>query len=847
MYQHTKDGVITLSKPKSKGIKQLHVISRGIPDNYECDKTSFLENEAFRDHASFFMNNITMNNALHKQAKNNPIPDLVEDESWEFQGQSDAYDILVDESQRPQWVTVHSIDAHKIFTKDWLEQKIAEALHAEQNATYTGVKAHIKLKPGAKNLLKNSKPIVQSPELVGFMRQHLDDMINLGQIEEVHEVTGNASPTFLVKKPGKKDYNSYKAWRMVVNMKDPNLHTIRDPYPLPLIKAIFQDIATWGDKYFAKMDMTNGFSQMPLAEEDRWITTFTTPHGLFRYKVLPMGACNSPSIFQRENDRILADAQKEGRCKHVKIYVDDIFVGGRSLEELLKNVEEVIAEFLRHGRTMNFSKSEFGLTKATFLGFTLAADGSVSVDEDVFDVVSRKLKDILSSSQLIADPKKKAQSLLGTLNYFREFVFNFSHKVEFINAFLRKGNDSPWTQKEDDRVGEILIELQNSGRIRPIDVNKKVIVQCDASGHGIAYIALQTDENGHYLICDMNSASLTKGQREYCASYREAIALAFAVEYLRLKIMPEKIHAYTDNSALIHIFGKTVENKPILKIAEFLDQQGITLTHIKGSENGGSDSLSRIHLAFINSGWRLIPDAELASYAPLPSLSKPYLSRIRIPAAAELVLLLFSGGDASKIRQMVNDMKTRWMLATAQLVEGLNLLQQAVRTNAVLTRDEALSMTLGNTRTQYTKDLYKFILDNKDEFPNIKTKLELDNPGRKQATIIPIGLAHHLLNLLKSLQTIHDSAKTGHIKDWGTQIKTDVKEFQHPPMTFADAVKSVNSMKDASVSCIHTKYDGKAKQPNDTTQATLNKVLDCLLRGWINKSTREIIKTWLRC
>lgn len=592
MSQHTDKGTITLSQPKRDNIKQIHILSQEKPSPFGLLETSELENQAFRDFETFEFNNITLlaQEPLHKQAKNNPIPDLVEDESWKFHGQSDAYDIVTDDSQKPQWITIHSIDASRIFTKDWLETKIAESSYAEKHAKYTGVQANIKLKPGARELLKNSKPITQSPELVQYMKQHLDDMINLGQIEEVTEVMGNACPAFPVKKPGKKDYSNYKAWRMVVNLQDANQYTIRDAHPLPLIKAIFQEIATWKDSYFAKLDMTNGFSQMPLAEEDRWVTTFTTPHGLYRYKVLPMGACNSPSIFQRENDRILLEAQKQGRCLHVKIYVEDIFVGGRTLEELMTNVEEVIEEFLKHGRTMNFSKSEFGLTKATFLGFTLSADGSVSVDEDVFDTVSRKLTDILASSMMQQDCKKKAQSLLGTLNYFREFIFNFAHKIEFVNAFLRKGNTKPWTQKEDDRVHEIIIELQNSGRIRPINTQEKLIVQCDASAFGIAYIALQTDENGHYVICDMNSASLTKGQRDYCASYREAVALAFAVEHLRYKIQPEKIHAYTDNSALVFIFGKTVENKPILKIAEFLDQQGITLTHIKGSDNGGSDA-----------------------------------------------------------------------------------------------------------------------------------------------------------------------------------------------------------------------------------------------------------------
>ena len=126
--------------------------------------------------------------------------------------------------------------------------------------------------------------------------------------------------------------------------------------------------------------------------------------------------------------------------------MDDIFVGGKTLLELLTNVEEVNELFLKHGRTMNFKKSEFGLTQATLLGFTLSANGAVSVDEDVFDTVSRKMNDILASTHLQNDVKKKSQSILGTLNYFREFIYNFAHKVEFINAFLRKNNAAAWTE-----------------------------------------------------------------------------------------------------------------------------------------------------------------------------------------------------------------------------------------------------------------------------------------------------------------------------------------------------------------------------------------------------------------
>ena len=312
-------------------------------------------------------------------------------------------------------------------------------------------------------------------------------MIRLGQIEQVEEVTGNSCPAFLVKKPGKKDYNDPEFWRLVVNFKEPNKHTIRDTYQLPLIKVIFRDTAAWKDKVFAKLDMTNGFSQMPLSKEDRWVTTFNTPHGLYQYRVLPMGAYNSPATFQRENDRILKIAQSQDKCRHVKIYIDDIFVGGKNLADLMQNVEEVIQLYLEHGRTMNYRKSEFGLIKATFLGFTLSADGSVLVEEDVLETLTRKLKDILASTMLETDPKKKAQSILGTLNYFREFIYNFSEKVAFITAFLKKTNeDAKWTTKEEDKLTKIVMELRNSGRILPIVPNLDFIVQYDASGIGIA-------------------------------------------------------------------------------------------------------------------------------------------------------------------------------------------------------------------------------------------------------------------------------------------------------------------------------------------------------------------------
>lgn len=184
------------------------------------------------------------------------------------------------------------------------------------------------------------------------------------------------------------------------------------------------------------------------------------------------------------------------------------------------------------------------------------------------------------------------------------------------------------------------------------------------------------------------------------------------------------------------------------------------------------------------------------------------------------------------------------MLATAQVVEGINLLQQAVRSNAILTRDEAIGIIFGNLRTQYTKQLFQTIKEQKDKFPNTQIELKGNVSKERSAPIVPIALAHHITNILNNLQTILETSKTGHIKDWGVQIRTNVKDFEHPQINIKPIAKSTDSKK---ITCLHVKYDGKAKQPNDPiNKRTQIFVCDKLTRGWINDPAQNVMKQWFK-
>uniref|UniRef100_A0ABD2XH53 Reverse transcriptase domain-containing protein n=1 Tax=Trichogramma kaykai TaxID=54128 RepID=A0ABD2XH53_9HYME len=103
------------------------------------------------------------------------------------------------------------------------------------------------------------------------------------------------SNIFLVPKPA--DKNGKKRYRLVVDFRALNEKTIPDRYPLPNILDIIDQVG--GAKYFSTLDLSNGFYQVLLKEEDRHKTAFSTEFGLFHFKKLPMGCSNAPATFQR--------------------------------------------------------------------------------------------------------------------------------------------------------------------------------------------------------------------------------------------------------------------------------------------------------------------------------------------------------------------------------------------------------------------------------------------------------------------------------------------------------------------------------------------------------------------
>jgi len=73
-----------------------------------------------------------------------------------------------------------------------------------------------------------------------------------------------------------------------------------DAYPMPRIDDLIDGLGQ--AKFITTLDLTKGYWQMPVAEEDRRKTAFTTLIGLFQFRVIPFGPSGAPTSFQRMID-----------------------------------------------------------------------------------------------------------------------------------------------------------------------------------------------------------------------------------------------------------------------------------------------------------------------------------------------------------------------------------------------------------------------------------------------------------------------------------------------------------------------------------------------------------------
>lgn len=165
------------------------------------------------------------------------------------------------------------------------------------------------------------------------------------------------------------------------------------------------------------MDLTSGFYNIAMAEEDKKVTAFTTPMGLYEFNRLPHGLCNSPASFMRCMMSVFGDQN----FLTLLCYLDDLLVYAPNEAEALRRLEMVFSRLQAHRLKLAPRKCELPRRSVRFLGHVVD-DNGVATDPDKVKAIASLTERDLMMENGVTPSQKWIKSFLGMVMYYQQFI-----------------------------------------------------------------------------------------------------------------------------------------------------------------------------------------------------------------------------------------------------------------------------------------------------------------------------------------------------------------------------------------------------------------------------------------
>ncbi|GBG67272.1 hypothetical protein CBR_g88561 [Chara braunii] len=305
-------------------------------------------------------------------------------------------------------------------------------------------------------------------EELEVLRAQLDDLLAKGWICPSSSPYG--APVLFVRKKN-------KDLRLCIDYRKLNAQTVKNARPLPRIDNLLERLG--GAKYFSKLDLKSGYHQVSIQPNDRYKTAFKTRYGHFEWVVMPFGLTNALTTFQ-------AAMTNEFRAmldRFVLVYLDDILVYSRTLEDHLGHLRRVLETLRRAKYKANRDKCEFVRQELEYLGHFVTPEG-ISPLSDKIQAVQEWLE-----SRNVTD----VRSFLGLTGYYQRFIKGYSMIAAHLNKL--QCEDRPFDFGEEARGSFLALKaaLLSAEVLRIYDPLTLTRVTTDASGYGIGAVLEQHD------------------------------------------------------------------------------------------------------------------------------------------------------------------------------------------------------------------------------------------------------------------------------------------------------------------------------------------------------------------
>ncbi|GBG83888.1 hypothetical protein CBR_g37758 [Chara braunii] len=332
-----------------------------------------------------------------------------------------------------------------------------------------------------------------------------------------------------------------------------------------------------GCTIFSKIDLKSGYHQIEMAEGDVHKTACKTRYGTYEYLVMPFGFCNASGTFQTEMHRIL----RLYLDKFVVVYLDDILVFSRSVQEHEQHLALVLQALRANQYKINREKSSFGVPSVIYLGHVISGEGLAPEATKVAAV-----QDWPRPANI-----RDVRSFLGLASYYRKFIKNFSAIAAPLTDLTKKDTSFLWTSECQEAFTRLKEALIRAPVLKLPDPTLPFVLTTDAQ-YGVGAVLQQDDGNGLQPIEYMSKKIKTKKLQD--STYeKELYALVSALKHWKHFLLGRHFKIFSDHSTLQWMKSQGELNDKLARYIQFIDMFDFELRHKKGCYNRVADALSR--------------------------------------------------------------------------------------------------------------------------------------------------------------------------------------------------------------------------------------------------------------
>ena len=409
-----------------------------------------------------------------------------------------------------------------------------------------------------------------SQDELKVLKKYLEENLSKGFIRASSSPA--ASPVLFARKPG-------GGLRFCVDYRQLNAMTIKNRYPLPLIKETLERVCK--AKIYSKIDIIAAFNRLRMQQGEEWKTAFRTRYGLYEYLVMPFGLANAPSSFQNFINDILHGMLDE----FCTAYIDDILIYSNSKKEHQSHVRKVLAALQKAGLQADIDKCEFHVTKISYLGLIISTEG-IRMDPKKVEAVQN-----WETPTCVKD----VQAFIGFANFYRRFIRAFSEVVRPMIATVKKNTTFHWTS-ECQKSFELLKERFTTAPVLAhFDFEKECILETDSSDNVSAGVLSQYGDDGLLHPVAFFSRKHSPQEINYEIYDKELLAIIKSFEEWRPMLegagLPVKI--LTDHRNLQYFMSTKQLSRRQARWSEFLSRFNFVIHYRPGKLGAKPDALTR--------------------------------------------------------------------------------------------------------------------------------------------------------------------------------------------------------------------------------------------------------------